>query len=85
MMALAKRTLIYVIGWAFILLGIVGLFLPILQGILFLLIGLLVLSKESVLAKNLLSRIKKRYPTQYKQMHEFTLRFKQRLRKLFGL
>jgi uncharacterized protein len=85
MMALAKRTLIYVIGWAFILLGIIGLFLPILQGLLFLLIGLLVLSKESTLAKNLLNRIEKRYPAQFKQMHEFNLRCKQRLRDLFGL
>lgn len=85
MMALAKRTLVYVIGWAFIVLGVVGLFLPILQGFLFLLIGLLVLSKESTLAKNLLNRIERRYPTQFKQMHEFNLRCKQRLRDLFGL
>ena len=84
MMAFAKRTLIYLIGWAFILLGIVGLFLPFLQGILFLVIGLLVLSKESTIAKNLLHRIEKRYPAQYRKMHEFNLRLKQRFRDLFG-
>lgn len=78
MMAFAKKTLIYMIGWSFILLGIVGLFLPILQGILFLLIGLLVLSKESTTAKNLLHRIEKRYPTQYQKMHEFNERLKKR-------
>ena len=79
MMAFAKRTLIYVIGWAFILMGIVGLFLPFLQGILFLVIGLLVLSKESTIAKNLLHRIEKRYPTQYRKMHEFNERLKKQL------
>ena len=47
MIILAKRVFIYILGWGFILLGIVGLFLPVLQGILFLLIGLLILSKES--------------------------------------
>src|SRR2546427_10937372 len=42
----AKRVLVLIIGWSFILLGIVGLFLPILQGVLFILIGLIILSSE---------------------------------------
>lgn len=88
MMALAKKTLIYVIGWAFILLGIVGLFLPILQGILFLLIGLLVLSKQSQFAKNILRRVKERYPDQYRKMHEFNDRLKKTFldffKRIFG-
>ena len=79
MMALAKKTLILAIGWAFILLGIVGLFLPFLQGILFLLIGLLILSKESTVAKALLHRIQARYPVQYKKMHAFNERLKKRI------
>ena len=51
-----------VLGWAFILLGVVGLFLPILQGILFLLIGLIILSSEYVWAHKLLTRLKTRFP-----------------------
>jgi uncharacterized membrane protein YbaN (DUF454 family) len=35
-----KRALVLIAGWAFILLGIAGLFLPVLQGILFLLMKL---------------------------------------------
>lgn len=85
MMALAKRTLIYLIGWTFILLGIVGLFLPFLQGILFLLIGLLVLSKESKMAKSILHRFQKRYPVAYQKMHEFNERLKKRLYDLVGI
>jgi uncharacterized protein len=42
------------VGLAFILLGIAALFLPVLQGILFLVIGLLILSTEYVWAHNLL-------------------------------
>lgn len=57
-----KRVALLVVGWAFILLGIVGLFLPVLQGILFLLIGLFILSSEYVWAHNLLQKLKQRYP-----------------------
>jgi uncharacterized membrane protein YbaN (DUF454 family) len=57
-----KRIAVLTIGWAFILLGIVGLFLPILQGILFILIGLLILSTEYVWAHNLLEKLKRRFP-----------------------
>jgi uncharacterized protein len=57
-----KRILILIVGWAFILLGIVGLFLPILQGVLFLLVGLIILSSEYVWAHRLLTRLRKRFP-----------------------
>jgi uncharacterized protein len=57
-----KRAAIHVAGWFFILLGIVGLVLPILQGILFILVGLFLLSSVSPWAERLLHRIRKRYP-----------------------
>ena len=57
-----KRVLLLVVGWGFILLGIAGLFLPILQGILFLLIGLFILSGEYAWAHHLLQRLKDRFP-----------------------
>jgi len=57
-----KRALILIVGWAFILLGIAGLFLPVLQGILFLLIGLFVLSSEYIWAHKLLQKLKNRFP-----------------------
>ena len=63
MNAAAKKVLVLVVGWAFILLGIAGLFLPILQGILFLLIGLIILSSEYVWAHKLLTRLKARFPS----------------------
>ncbi len=57
-----KRILLLIVGWAFILLGILGLFLPILQGVLFLLIGLIILSSEYVWAHRLLTRLRERFP-----------------------
>jgi uncharacterized membrane protein YbaN (DUF454 family) len=57
-----KRVLILILGWCFILLGIVGLFLPILQGVLFLLIGLIILSSEYAWAHHLLAKLRQRFP-----------------------
>ena len=62
MKAQVKRVALLVVGWAFILLGIAGLFLPVLQGILFLLIGLFILSSEYVWAHKLLHKLKQRFP-----------------------
>ena len=62
MTRLTKRILVLIAGWGFILLGIVGLFLPILQGVLFLLVGLIILSSEYVWAHHLLSKIRERFP-----------------------
>ena len=57
-----KRILILIVGWAFILLGILGLFLPVLQGVLFLVVGLIILSSEYVWAHRLLTKVRERFP-----------------------
>jgi len=57
-----KKLLIHVVGWTFIAIGIVGLVLPILQGILFICVGLLILSKEVPWADRMLMRLRKKYP-----------------------
>jgi hypothetical protein len=78
-----KHIAIKVAGWAFILLGIAGLFLPILQGVLFLLIGLTLLSTEYVWAHNLLGRVHKRYPNlhlQIKKAKNWAARWRHRSR-----
>ena len=65
-----KRWLLLLTGWGFIVLGIAGLFLPILQGILFLLIGLVILSSEYVWAHRLLEKVQKRFPKISAHAHE---------------
>jgi len=62
MSAAWKRIAIIIVGWVFIALGIAGLFLPILQGILFLLIGLVILSTEYHWARRLLGYVRHRFP-----------------------
>lgn len=67
-----KRVGVLALGWAFILLGIAGLFLPVLQGILFLLIGLVILSSEYIWAHRLLVKFKVRFPSVAKQLDQAT-------------
>ncbi len=57
-----KRKLMIVGGWVFLVLGILGLFLPVLQGILFLLLGLILLAKAQPRFRLVKMRLKKRYP-----------------------
>ena len=66
----AKKVALILFGWSFIMLGVIGLFLPVLQGVLFLLIGLFVLSTEYVWAHRLLLKIRNRFPAVALQWEE---------------
>lgn len=66
-----KRLTGRIIGWFFIVLGLLGLVLPVLQGILFLLIGLMILSKTSPWAHNLFIKIEARYPKVSRQLNKW--------------
>ncbi len=57
-----KRIARWTFGIAFLILGVLGLFLPILQGILFIIVGLLILAPESPRIQRLLNTLRKRYP-----------------------
>jgi len=78
-----KRLLRIVFGWIFVAFGIAGLFLPFLQGILFLLIGLYLLSHDSRWARRLFLRIKERYPKLYRKFKETRVSLEHRLRKIW--
>jgi len=65
-----KRYVILGLGWFFVVLGILGIFLPILQGILFLLIGFILLSRESEWAQRQLDNLRTRYPKFAKKYDE---------------
>jgi uncharacterized membrane protein YbaN (DUF454 family) len=74
---------VLVVGWAFILLGIAGLFLPVLQGILFLLIGLFILSSEYVWAHKVLHRMKSRFPKIAAQFDAAREKAEQKMARVF--
>ena len=62
MQARIKKFVVLLLGWGFLVLGVIGLFLPVLQGVLFLIVGLLILSSEYVWAHRLLQKIRRRFP-----------------------
>lgn len=57
-----RRVTVLVLGWTLIGFGVIGLFLPVLQGVLFILIGLYVLSRESETARRRLHQMREKYP-----------------------
>lgn len=58
----AKRITLDAIGWFFIILGLIGLVLPILQGLLFLAIGLYILSIHSPFIQRIVYKVKHFHP-----------------------
>jgi len=74
-----KKIGLLIVGWFFIVLGILGLFLPILQGVLFILIGLAILSSRSEIIKRFLKHLEERYP----QHHERVEKWKAKIRSWF--
>ncbi len=62
MRASLHRVAMLVLGWILIVLGVAGLFLPFLQGILLLVAGLWVLSRESEWVRRHLDRVRARHP-----------------------
>ncbi len=63
-----KRIVILITGWICLGLGVVGLFLPVLQGWLLIGCGLLLLSKESEVMKRFSSLFQEKYPGQYQRL-----------------
>jgi uncharacterized membrane protein YbaN (DUF454 family) len=71
-----KRILLVLAGWGSLLLGIAGLFLPVIQGWFFILLGLVLLSSEYVWAHHLLTRLFSRFPKLGKAVHNAAERFR---------
>ncbi len=84
MKAFFKRLAVQLAGWAFIVVGIIGLFLPILQGILFILIGLIILSTQYSWAHRLMVRIRARFPALAEKSHVASARARLWLERIWG-
>jgi len=74
------RALKIAAGIFMLVLGFVGLFLPFLQGVLFMLIGLALLSTESERVRRLLDRVRARYP----EVHAAERRLLAKVKGWFG-
>jgi uncharacterized protein len=63
------------IGWLFLLLGVAGLFLPFLQGILFIFVGLLLLSAQSSYIHTHVGRARSRFPKLHRQLERLEAKY----------
>ena len=70
------RVLRILLGVTLIPLGIVGLFLPVLQGVLFLVLGLALLADEVPFLARLRDRLRSRYPRPWAEADRLSLRMK---------
>jgi uncharacterized protein len=62
-----RRVAILTAGWGLIAVGLVGLFVPVLQGILMIAAGLLLLAREYHWARKALARLRRRFPNVLKR------------------
>lgn len=79
-----KRFVVLIAGWGFIALGVAGLLLPFLQGVLFLLVGLAILSTEYIWAHNLLQKLRRRFPSLASWLDAAKLRASAWLKRVFS-
>lgn len=79
-----KKLLTLLVGWFFILFGVVGLFLPFMKGIFFLFVGLVILSSEYVWAHRLLSKIRNRFPRLTARLDKATTAMHNAIGKVFS-
>lgn len=77
-----KRVAKAAIGWFFVVLGIIGCFLPILQGFLFMAVGLIFLADESPFVQKHIRRLEDRYPDQMQKVHAFRDAIKRPFRRM---
>lgn len=75
-----KRSLISIAGVIFIILGLIGLVLPFLQGILFLAIGVILLSIVSPSVRDWAERTTRRWPS----LHEFVQKVQKKVTNFIG-
>ncbi len=69
------------LGWLFVIMGLLGLVLPFLQGILFIVVGIYILSLHSKFAHKQLHKLKIKYPKAGSRIDSFD----HRLRKFLGI
>jgi len=79
-----KRWGVVAAGWLCILLGIVGGFLPVIQGWIFIVAGLLLLSGEYAWAHNLVQRARTRFPKVGRAIDRVQADAEKLIEKMFG-
>lgn len=70
MKATLTRFMKVIAGWALVFVGVIGWFLPIVPGTLFIFLGLAILSAQSEWVRNKIELLKVRFPRQAARLHD---------------
>jgi uncharacterized membrane protein YbaN (DUF454 family) len=70
----------HIVGWPLLVVGVVGLALPFLQGILFIVVALTILAPEVPALRRLVRALRRRYPAVFEKAAEI----KRALKRRFG-
>jgi uncharacterized membrane protein YbaN (DUF454 family) len=70
-MQMIQRVALIVSGWIAVAVGVVGLFLPVLPGVLLLLLGLWLLSNEYPWARRWSGELRRRFPATTRRLDRF--------------
>lgn len=76
-----KKIFWIVVGISCILIGLSGIFLPGIQGFIFILIGLWILSMVSITMKNIMNSVRNLFPSKFK---EKIIQFEEKMNKKIG-
>jgi len=68
----------HLVGWPLLFLGVVGLALPFLQGILFIVVALTILAPEVPALRRLVAALRSRYPAVFEKAAEIKCALKRR-------
>ena len=68
----------HIVGWPLLLVGVVGLALPFLQGILFIVVALTILAPEVPALRRLVRALRRRYPAVFEKAAEIKFALKRR-------
>jgi uncharacterized protein len=71
---MVKRVALIAAGWTLLFLGVIGFFLPVLPGVLFLLIGLSILSVEYAWAQRWVTALRNRFPALDRKLQAILVR-----------
>jgi uncharacterized protein len=80
---LPKKIIKISVGIGFIILGVISGFLPVLQGWIFNLVGVVLLAEEIPFLNKYLKRAEQKYPKQFEAMYRFRRDMKQKIMRLF--
>jgi uncharacterized membrane protein YbaN (DUF454 family) len=72
---MVKRVAFNAVGWLLLMLGAIGLFLPVLPGVLLMVVALSILSLEYAWARRWMSTLLHRFPATEKKLQLFLARY----------